>query len=278
MASRKEQKEQARAARIAQEQQSATKARKTRRLQIFGGVIVAAVIVIVVAIVVSSGSSNSPKGAHTGLVTGRSQQQLVSQVDTLLAGIPQRGATLGNPSAKVTMEYFGDLECPICQQFTLDVFQSFIQKQVRTGNVKVVYRSMCTATCGPRMSQSADMTIFNRQQVAALAAGKQNKFWQYIELFYHQQKEENSGYATDTWLAGIAKQVTGLSLQTWQSDRKDPSLLSQVTADQKFATSASLPGTPALIMRGPTGKETLVNGGNLVTSESQLDTAVKAVS
>ena len=50
------------------------------------------------------------------------------------------------------------------------------------GKVKVVYRSFCTATCnGP------DPSVFNTQQVAGLAAGKQNKFWQYTELFYHEQ-------------------------------------------------------------------------------------------
>ena len=35
------------------------------------------------------------------------------------AGIPQSGNALGNPTAPVTLEYFGDLECPICREFTL---------------------------------------------------------------------------------------------------------------------------------------------------------------
>ena len=38
---------------------------------------------------------------------------------SLLQGIPQNGITLGNPNAPVTMKYFGDLECPICKEFTL---------------------------------------------------------------------------------------------------------------------------------------------------------------
>jgi protein-disulfide isomerase len=277
MASRKDQKEQARAARVAKEQATAAKAQRTRRLQILGGVIAIAVIVIVVAIVVSSGGSSSPKGASTGLQTGKKQTQLVSSVNTLLKGIPQSGNQLGNPNAKVTMQYFGDLQCPICQEFTLTVFPQFIAAQVRTGHVKVQYRSMCTATCGPNFSAAQTQKFFNTQQVAALAAGKQNKFWQYTELFYHQQKEEDTGYATDPFLTGLANQVTGLNVKTWQTDRKDPSLLSQVNADQKYAVKAGLPGTPALIMKGPKGAE-LVNDGQLVTSESTLDSAVKDVS
>jgi protein-disulfide isomerase len=277
MASRKEQKELARAARLAQEQDAASKAQRTRRFQIFGGATVIAVIVIVVAIVASSSGGGGPKGAHNGLETGTKAHQLVSSVDTLLNKIPQSGNTLGSPTAKVTMTYFGDLECPYCQAFTLDVFPSFVQQEVRTGNVKVEYRSMCTATCDGKMSQKAEDAVFNSQQIAADAAGKQNKFWQYAELFYHQQKTEGTGYPNNSWLTGLAKQIPGFNVQTWQTDRKDPSLADEVTADQAYSTQANLPGTPSLIMTGSKGTE-LVNNGDLVTSESQLTTAVKAVS
>jgi len=277
MASRKEQKEQARAARLAQEQDAASKAQRTRRFQMFGGATVIAVIVIVVAVVLSSSGGGGPKGAHPGLETGTKEHQLVSSVDTLLNKIPQSGNMLGSSTAKVTMQYFGDLECPYCQAFTLDVFPSFVQQEVRTGNVKVEYRSMCTATCDGKMTHAAEDAVFNSQQIAAYAAGKQNKFWQYAELFYHQQKTEGTGYPTDGFLTGIAKQIPGLNVQTWQTDRKDPSLADEVTADLAYSTQANLPGTPSLIMAGPKGTE-LVNNGDLVTSESQLTTAVKAVS
>jgi protein-disulfide isomerase len=275
MASRKDQKEQARAARVAKEQEAASKAQRNRRYQIFGGVIAIAVIVIVVAIVVSSGGGNS--NTSTGLPQNSKQQhQIVGSVDSLLSGIHQSGTTLGNPKAKVTMVYFGDLECPICREFTLDIFPQFVQDQVRTGKVKVQYRSMCTATCGGNYSQQQSEAFFNSQQVAAYAAGKQNKFWDFAELMYHEQKEEDTGYATDPYLTGLAKQIKGLNLTTWVTDRKDPSLLDQVNADQAYATKASLPGTPSLIMKGPKNEE-LVDNGNF-PSYSDLTAAVKAVS
>jgi protein-disulfide isomerase len=182
---------------------------------------------------------------------------------------------LGNPNAKVTMTYFGDLQCPICKDFTLNTFPQFVQNQVRTGNVKVLYRSFCTATCGPNYSQAQDEKFFGQQQVAALAAGKQNKFWNYTELFYHEQKEENTGYATDSFLTSLAKQIKGLNLAKWKTDRTDPSLLDQVNADQAFAAKSSLPGTPSLIMKGPKG-EVLVDNGNL-PSYGDLTAAIKQV-
>jgi protein-disulfide isomerase len=276
MASRKEQKEQARAARIAQEQAATATAQRTRRIQIFGGVIAIAVIAVVVAIVVSSGGGNKPKNVSTGLATGTQEHQMYSSINKLLAGIPQSGTTLGNPNAKVTMQYFGDLECPVCQQFTLSIFPQFVQDQVRTGKVKVVYRSMCTATCDNKLPNQQDQ-IFSRQQIAAYAAGKQNKFWQYTELFYHQQKTEGTGYPTDAFLTGIAKQIPGLNLSAWQAARNDAAFRSQLSADTAFANKAALPGTPSLIMQGPGSKEELVDGGNF-PSYADLAKAVKAVS
>lgn len=268
MASRKEQKEQARAARIAQEQSAAAKTQRTRRLQIFGGVTAIAVIVIVVAIVVSSGGgSSTPSGTTPTRTPG-----VVAAVSKELKGIPQNATTLGNPKAKVQMVYFGDLQCPICKEFTLEVLPQFIQDQIRGGKVKMTYRSLCTATCGPNYSQAKSEQIFNNQQVAAYAAGSQSKFWQYTELFYDEQQAEDTGYTTDTWLTGLAKQVPLLHLPTWQIDRTDPTLLDQVKADQSFAAKAGLNSTPSVIMKGPKGEE-LVDPNNLPT----YDDLVKAV-
>jgi hypothetical protein len=47
--------------------------------------------------------------------------------------------------------------------------------------------------------------------VAVLAAGKQAKAWQFLETFYDEQGEENSGYVTDSYLQGIASQIAGLN-------------------------------------------------------------------
>ena len=146
MASRKEQKEQARAKRLEQERQASAKSQQRRRYMMLGGVVGVAVVVIIIAIVVSSGGG---KNNTTGLQTGHTASKTYATVNNLLDGIPQSGVTLGNPHAPVTMTYFGDLQCPICRDFTLGPFPQFVQQQVRTGKVKVDYRSFCTATGCP---------------------------------------------------------------------------------------------------------------------------------
>jgi protein-disulfide isomerase len=270
MASRKEQKEQARAERLAKEQELAAKAGRTRRLQIFGGVTVAAVIVIVVAIVLSSSGGN--KGAAAGSTVAKADYKAVN---SLISGIPQSGTVLGDPKAPVTLTYFGDLECPICKEFTLDYFPQFVQDEVKTGKVKVDYRSFCTATCNDH-----SQALFNLQQTAAYAAGKQHLFWYYAELFYHEQLDETSDYVNNTWLTNLAKQIPSLNVAKWQKTRTDDAsaLQNQVNADNAEATTLQIDGTPALFMTGKAGTEQVVGPGGGLPDPSELAAAVQKVS
>lgn len=286
MASRKEQKEQARAERLAKEKEQAALAQRRRRFQIFGGIVVLAVVIVGVVIAVSvggGGSSNSSTHAttsgggagsvndYTGLQAGEAAKNTTKYVDNLLNGIPQSGTVLGKASAPVTVQYFGDLQCPICREFTMQVLPDVISKQVRPGNIKLDYKSFCTATCND-FSQS----VFNTQQVAAYAAGKQSLFWNYTELFYHEQGTEGSPYMNEAFLNDLAKQTTGLDVNTWQTDRKDPTLLSQVQADGNKALKDNIEGTPTLVAQGPKGAEIVANGDT--PTYSQIVSAIQAVS
>ncbi len=265
MASRTKQKEEARARRLAEERARAERSRRDRRIRTTVGIVLGAVIVVAVLVAVNSG------GKKGGLKTGTSAIPTVTTVNNLLAGIPQSGARLGNPKAPVTMTYFGDYQCPVCADFTLQGgFPQLVSNDVRQGKVQVIYKSFCTATCnGP------DPNVFPTQQVAGLAAGKQNKFWQYTELFYHEQGQEDTGYVTDAYLTGLANQVTGLNATTWKSDRNDPTLTAQVNTDQTDARSLSVSGTPTLIFKGPKGQ---AQPNEAVPTYAQLEQAVKQVS
>jgi protein-disulfide isomerase len=265
MASRTKQKEEARARRLAEERARTERARRDRRLRMIGGVVVGAVAIVAVLIAVSAGNTTkkAPK-PHS-----QAAQAAARSVSSLLAGIPQQGARLGNPNAPVTMTYYGDLECPICQDFTLHGgFPQLVANEVRQGKVQVVYRAFQTATRDP--------TVFKTQQVAALAAGMQNKFWNYTELFYHEQGTEDSGYVTDAYLQGLAEQIPGLHLPTWELDRNNASLASQVVSDVESGNTLGVTGTPTLVFKGPTGKTASPSSG--VPSYSDLQNAIKQVS
>ncbi|HEY4450930.1 MAG TPA: thioredoxin domain-containing protein [Solirubrobacteraceae bacterium] len=237
---RKQRREQARSERKALEQAEAAGAARRKRLTQLGAV-AGVVVVAIVIILIASGGGSSGGGK---VQTGTKAVPLVNKVEGEVGGIAQNGDAIGKATAPVTLVYFGDLECPICREFTLGALPTLLQKWVRPGQLRIEYRSLETATHEPE--------VFKTQQVAALAAGMQKKMWQYLELFYNQQGEENSGYVTEKFLQGLAQQVPGLNLSQWTSDRSNAALNNEVVADAQAANNAGFNGTPSFEI-GTTG-------------------------
>jgi protein-disulfide isomerase len=281
MASRTKQKEEARARRLAEEQARAERSRRNRRLQTVGGVVILAIILVVVAVLLSSSGGNTShapkiptagkqasakaKAAHQRAIQAAKKKD--APVFAVLSGIPQQGDVLGNPKAKVTVVEYGDLECPICRDFALTSENDLINNDVRTGKVKLVYKSLETATPNPK--------VFVPQQAAAYAAGLQGHAWDYIELFYHQQGAEGSNYVNQSYLSNLAEQIPGLTLSQWQTDSKSKALLARVKAEQQDAAAKGYNSTPTIVISGPKGQATPVVG--VPQSFGQLQTLITEV-
>jgi protein-disulfide isomerase len=187
-----------------------------------------------------------------------------------LAGIPQSGVWLGSAHAPVTVTEFADLECSVCRGFALGAERQLISHQVRAGHVKVVYRSLCTATCNGPLGQGG----FPGQQSAAYAAGIQNRSWHYIELFYEEQGGEGTSYVTPRYLDGLARQLSGLDYQKWISDKRLPQLRAQVAADERGASAQGFRSTPTIVVSGPRGTGHPIIGD---PSYGQLRAAIASV-
>jgi protein-disulfide isomerase len=259
---RKQRREQARDQRKAIEEAEAANVQRRKRLIQLGSVAGVVVVIIAVILVATSGGGGGPKVPKTK----HEKTQNSSAVSTLLANIPQNGNTLGSPKAPVTMQYFGDLECPICRDFTLGALPKLIEKYVRPGKLRIEYRNLETATREPE--------TFRTQQIAALAAGKQQKAWNYIELFYHEQGGEDTGYVTEKYLQELAQQVPGLDLASWTSARNDGEFTNTVTSDAQAANNAGFTGTPSFLIGktgGPTSKLEYQSLTDPASFESAID-------
>jgi len=187
------------------------------------------------------------------------------ETGAILADIPQSANALGLATAPVTLLYFGDLQCPFCRDFTLELLPSVIKRWVRAGDLRIEYHALETATREPE--------VFVAQQVAALAAGKQDRAWNFIETFYREQGEEGSGYVTERFLEGIASEVPGLSLSQWNRERTDPQLAGEITADARAAESAGVNGTPSFLIGKSAGAITTFAS----TDATSIDAATQAL-
>ncbi len=273
MASRKADKEAARQRRLEQEAAANAAAQRKQRLTIAGGLLVVVIAVAVVLVVVLGGSSGSGSSANVTHPNSPKAKSAAATVNSLLKGIPQHGTTLGNPKAPVTFTEYGDLQCPICKEFSEGAESQLIANEVKSGKVKLVYKSFETATAnGP------DADMWSAQQSAAYAAGAQSKAWNYILLFYRDQGTEDTNYVNTAYLTGLAKQVPGLSVSKWNTDRNNPAYATQVANENKTAASLSFQGqagTPALIATGPKSQTKPVSGNY---PYSYVQSMIKSVS
>jgi protein-disulfide isomerase len=98
--------------------------------------------------------------------------------------------------------------------------------------------------------------------------------WDFVEIFYHEQGEEDTGYVTEKYLEGLAEQVPALNLATWTSDRSNNALVNQVETDRQAANNAGFTGTPSFLLGKSGGSLTKFEPGNL-TSGTAFDEAIE---
>lgn len=231
--------------------------RSKRRAAILAGVIGLAVLVVIIAIVASGGSdSGTPKKQPGEAVAGQNESK------AMLAGIPQSGITLGDPKAKVTIVEFADLQCPYCKEFALQTLPLVVRDYVRTGKAKLEFRNL--SFLGPDSVTAGKF---------AAGAAKQDKLWNFVDVFYYNQGPENSGYVTDQFLDKVASGVAGLDAAKARADGNATGQQALTAADT-MAQQYGVSGTPTILVGKTGGKLTTVQGFTWDKVKPAIDKAV----
>jgi protein-disulfide isomerase len=258
MASRNRERERLRAERQAAESDdTAAQLARKRRVQYLTIAGFAAVAVIVALIVISqSGGGSSKPPANV---------QGAAQVNAQLQGIPQNGQVLGQSSAPVTVIEYGDPQCSSCKFFSENVAPQLISGDVNAGKIKYEFRPFLVI--GPDSKPAMK---------AALAAGDQGRFWNYLQIFYLNQGGENSGYVTDDFLTSIAKGAGVTDISKWNTDRNDSKWDAVIQQGTSQADSFGFSGTPSIVVQGPKGQKPI--GGSTIPTYQQVQSAIQQVS
>jgi protein-disulfide isomerase len=256
MANNERSREKRREERLAEESKAASGDRRTRLLQFAAGGVFLAVIVIVV-VIIAVGSGGSSGGDASNLVEK-------AHVEKLLSGIPQNATVLGDPKAPVKLYEYGDLQCPICKEYSEEILPEIIENQVNKGEVSITFRNFIII--GPQSIPAGE---------AALAAGAQRKGWSFIETWYRNQGEENSGYATDEFIESMAKYVGVPNLAKWKQEWKGKKYKKQVEKTTSQARTLGFEGTPSFSIEGPKseGLELLNTPGSTEAIEEAIEKA-----
>jgi protein-disulfide isomerase len=139
---------------------------------------------------------------------------------------------LGPEKAAVTIEEFGDFQCPPCGRLCEPL--NDLQKKY---NLRLVYRNF-----------PLPMHPYAREAAcAAEAAGKQGKFWQMHDLLFKEQAVW--GHSTDPKaLFNAYAGMLQLDLGRFRSDLESPEVLEKIDKDQQRGTNIGVKTTPTLFL------------------------------
>jgi protein-disulfide isomerase len=222
-----------------------------------------AVALIVLAIVLGfvftggSSSSNTPaRGSLAGGLPGAADAQ------RLFRGIPQHGNVLGSPKAPVRVVEYVDLQCPFCQEFETKAMPTLLSRYVRPGKVKIEARPI--AFIGPDSE---------RGRAGALAAGEQNRLFNYMQLLYLNQGTENTGWLDDAMATAAAASIPGLDVHAWSSARGSSAVTDQASQFDNEGNADNVTETPTVLV-GKTGGK-LQKASVSLSNIDSLSTAIE---
>jgi protein-disulfide isomerase len=258
---KRERREAARAARLESERAHAAAAQRRRRLTTLLAVLGAAAVVVVAAIVISGGgggnANSRPAAAQkaTGAIPGQKES------GEMLAGIPQSGIYLGNANAPVQLIEFADLQCPICREYSLQSLPQLVQDYVRTGKVRMELRTL--SFLGPDSVTAAR---------AAAGAAEQNKLWNFADVLYYNQGQENSDYVTPSFVSRIYK-ASGVDAAKANALAASGASKEPLAAANTLASRYGVDETPTILVgkRGGTAKAVAAAATDVGAFKSAID-------
>ena len=145
-----------------------------------------------------------------------------------LTNAPARGGEFG----KVTVVEFADYQCPFCGQ------AEGLLKQVLEAypkDVRLVYKQFPLTTIHPQAMAAAK---------AAVAAGRQGKYWEMHDLLFENQRQLSPEKYTE-----FAEKLA-LDVAQFQKDMESPEVLAQINRDLQDGKAADVSGTPTLFVNG----------------------------
>ncbi len=149
----------------------------------------------------------------------------------------QPAHTIGPQDAPVTVEEFGDFECPPCR--LLHPVLKTMEKEFGP-RLRVVFREFPLVPTHPHALVAAR---------SAEAAGLQGKFWEMHDLLFENQRTWHEEFDARPTFEGYATKL-GIDLKRFTRDVSSQVVEQRIFLDGKRAHALGVKGTPTLFLNG----------------------------
>jgi len=223
-------------------------------------VIAVAAVAAALAFALTGGSSSNPSTTSSS-----STLPDAASAVSLFKGIPQRGNVIGKANAPVTLVEYIDLQCPICRAFETEVMPTIVPRFVRSGKVQVIARPI--AFIGPDSV---------RGRLAALAAARQNRFFDFSQLLYDNQGTENTGWLDDDFVRAAFASLPGLNVAAAEKARTQTAIADEANRYDTQADADKVRGTPTILVGKTGGKLTEVVSPDVANLSGAIEAALRS--
>ncbi len=145
--------------------------------------------------------------------------------------------TIGPANAPVTLEEFGDFQCPPCG--LLHPVLKDMEKEFGS-QLRVIFRNFPLAQAHPHAISAAR---------AAEAAGMQGKFWEMHDMIFENQRTWHSAFDARPTFEGYAVKL-GLDMGKFRRDVVSSAVDQRIALDGRRASALGVTGTPTVFMNG----------------------------
>jgi protein-disulfide isomerase len=142
---------------------------------------------------------------------------------------------LGPIEAPVTLEEFGDFQCPPCGGLSGPISQ--IEKDY-SPRLRVIFRQFPLPAFHPHAQEAA---------FASEAAGMQDRFWEMHDLLYREQSVWSIASDPQAMFNAYAGML-GLNLDRFHKDMESEQVKARVVADQERGNTLGVTATPTIFI------------------------------
>ena len=189
-------------------------------------------LILFVGVVVVAKNKNKP--IAEGQIAKIAEGAHVRKVTTPLTD----ASSSADPQKKeVTLVEYGDIQCPACGQYHPVVVQLLA---AYPNQLKLVFKHF------PLTSIHSNAMV---AAIAAESAGKQGKFFEFLDLMYSRQNAWSALPDPQSKFEEYIKELK-LNVDQFRKDQKDPAISKLINTDREEGIKNGVTGTPSFFVNG----------------------------
>lgn len=193
--------------------------------------------------------------------------QGVQEMRQIFGGERQLEDRFGQDDAPVQMQVFLDAQSATYQDQFLDTIPALANNQVRSGDLKLLYRNRSLTR------NATELSFYGIE-----AAMNQNYGWQFAYLMFRNQEKAIEEGLDIEFLTRLAESIEYLDIEQWKQDlerglEEGSQMNAGLQAQDQLAINLEIRDQPAAVVNGPNGTEIVQEAPDL----AQLQAAISEV-